>query len=186
MTTDETVEARTAWHLQNSTGGSADVSANILIAGESANTFKKGYKYSFTLLDSYNLSRVINVTIELKDGIGNVIGTESYPFLPVGNTLLDGTDANTLVYNANCGPYGSSSVVPLLNGQTIASILSGDAHPSNNSEYAVALHTTDTYSLAAGTYTLTVSGTIKGNDGVASQSFSNTGSFTIHAENCQH
>lgn len=188
-------EPKSCWVLWHSSGGEStvDICPTITIAGESFllnERFKPNGKYSFTLRNNDGSSRIQNLTVTLS---GDANQTD-YP----AHTLVDGNalDNNCLMdflYLGDAGQNGSVKqylhTSTALGSATLGSILNSDSFEPNNGGCpytTIGVVDPICYTLGPGSYTITVTGTIKGVDGNASLSFSSTGSVHISAEGCQN
>jgi hypothetical protein len=180
-----TVE-KTCWTLTDQTGGGpVQVCYDITIAGESFvlnNKFSPNGKYSFTLRNADLTSRIQNLTVTLSGSANQV----DYP----GHTLVDGDGTNNCLldfsYTGNAGTNGTAQSY-LQNG-TMGDILNSDSFSKNDNgcPYTTIANVDQIcYSLGVGSYTVTVTGTIKGVEGNASLNFSGTAQVNISAEGCQ-
>ncbi len=133
-------------------------------------------------------SRILNLTVTLSGDASSV----DYPT----HTIVDGvaTLNNCLLdflYFGNAGTNGtikSKLHAPgYLPAATMGAILNSDSFlPNNNGcPYTSIATAQQCYSLGPGSYTVTVTGTVKGNDGNANLSFTGTSQVNISAEGCQ-
>ncbi len=168
-----TVDPQTAWDLTSIIGGeSVSMQFDVNIAGESVVYNKKqGIKYSFSLIDGLGASRVTDL----------VVMVDETPYYPAHTVTVDNPD---FMYWANAGTFGVTTL--LKDGDTMANILAlnqySSTDPIRNSHVAVVDPVI--VDLGVGSHTVTVTGTVKGNDGSASISFTGTAYVTISAENC--
>ncbi|MEH7612262.1 hypothetical protein [Gottfriedia acidiceleris] len=166
-TTTEAVAPFTAWDLTKTTGdSSAHIQVTADIAGESVQVSKQNPngKYSFSIGDDALTNRVTGLSITVSDATNNnVISTTA-----TDSTIVKGQDFN---YFANAGSYGTAasylkqgSAVGILNG-----ILSGDTFKGNDnggadgSALSKAVMTPVDLVLTPGDYSITLSGSVKGN-----------------------
>jgi hypothetical protein len=173
------VDALTAWDLIASDVTNAVVDVNAVIAGESVvliqNGKTNGNKYSFSLLDSAGQNRVQNLTLTVTDSADNIIFTAT-PASTV-NYPVDFT------YATNAGSNGT--VAMLQNGDA-RTILNSDAFAGNNDGGAdgsalanAVMDTVQVEFASAGTYKVTLTGTVKDNAGMSDTSFNVTESLDI-------
>lgn len=172
----EALPARTAWELESSEAGTtSDVTVDITIAGQSVVVNKGRAKYSFSLLDSEGLSRISNLKVSVT-GQEDVVDPAFV--VEVGdetnNCLAD------VVYAANAGDFGSAAS-SLLNDMTMGEIIGLNEYSSTSACGNASIAKLDrlNYSLPAGTYTVTVTGTVKGNAGMAATPFEVTRSVVV-------
>lgn len=199
------VSAQTAWELVSETGGLVDVCVNITIAGESVNVKKwdlcNGPKYSFTLRntgDTTVSTRIVGLTVTLSDTDPDTADIVNNP----SHTLVDGDLTNNCLsdfnYYGNAGQNGKPGALGYLHAPgrlaaaTMGNILDNDCFSKNGpAPFSNCASTTKAdvdpicYQLGDGSYTVTVSGTVKGVEGAASTNFAGTGSFCINAGTCQ-
>jgi hypothetical protein len=149
-------------------------------------------KYSFTLLNPDNSSRItdLKVTVSWTDSNGNPVDLEAFP----GHTV--DTNPGDFEYTGNAGTNGVTDL--LVPGPAMVSdILKGNATATDGGKDDftqndvvvgfVHLATMDpvTFDLGPGDYTVTISGKVKGTDGNLDLSFGVTQQLTISAEGCQ-
>jgi len=193
------VAPRTAWNLIDSSGASTvSVEVNGTIAGQSVvQNDAKGKrtwnrKYSFTLLNPDGSSRItdLKVTVSGTDSNGNPVSLEAYP----GHTV--DTNPGDFEYTGNAGTNGNTNLlVPgpamvsdILKGNVTATDGGKDDFIQNDVVVGyVHLATMEpvTFDLGPGTYTVTISGKVKGTDGNLDLSFDVTQHLTISAEGCE-
>jgi hypothetical protein len=176
ITPTTTVGAFTAWDLFKTTGDgeTAPVDVVALIAGESVSVSKNlGTKYSFSLLQTDGISvRVSNVCVSVDGGAADCSGTQTY--MDRNPTGL--TPTLNYSYTANALLCNGTACTSLVNGATAMNILNGiassDTFPGNDNGgangqalAAVGLNGI-TVNLAPGSHTLTISATVKDNNGV--------------------
>lgn len=176
---------KTAWTLHSNTASDlVQILVNINIAGQSVVNKGGQKKYSFALGGvGEEPSRIQNLVIELVDESGVA------SHINVGyETLYDNGEngIGNLVYAANAGEYGVA-IPSLLNNLTIKEIIAKNAWGSTTAIGNAAVAKVDPFylNLAAGSYKLTVSATVKGNEGAADVQFSGSSSFTIDAQGCE-
>lgn len=179
--------AKTCWTLHSSSSGdNVDVGVNITIAGESFllnKQFSPNGKYSFTLKNSDGSSRIANLAVTLSGDASQVDNP--------GHTIVDGdaTNNNCLLafeYTGNAGTNGTAQTH--LQDGTMGDILNSDSTPKNDGgcgTTSIANVDPISYNLGVGSYTITVSGTVKGVDGNANLAFSGTAQVTISAQGCE-
>lgn len=199
------VAPRTAWNLIDSSGASTvPVEVNATIAGQSVvQNDAKGKrtwnrKYSFTLLNPDNSSRItdLKVTVSGTDSNGNPVSLEAYPGHTVDTNPADFDYTGNAGRNGNAGllaadPFegmAPASVSDILKG--IASAFDGGKDDFTQNDVVVGyihLATMEpvTFDLGPGDYMVTISGKIKGTDGNLDLSFDVTQHLTISAEGCQ-
>jgi hypothetical protein len=149
-------------------------------------------KYSFTLLNPDNSSRItdLKVTVSGTDNNGNLVSLEAYP----GHTV--DTNPGDFEYTGNAGTNGVTALlVPgpamvsdILKGNVTATDSGKDNFIPNDVVVGfVHLATMEpvTFDLGPGDYTATISGKVKGTDGALDLPFSVTQLLTISAEGCQ-
>jgi hypothetical protein len=168
-----TVDPKTCWTLVSSNSSTtADVTVGITIAGESYMMNGKKDKYSFSLLNG-GTSRIENLTVTLS---GDAAQTD----MPSHN-IITGSSSNcslgSMMYDGNAGQWGN--IGKLLNNKTMSEILASGSQNPGCSALAIGVVDPVTYTLEEGSYTITVSGRIKGNDGSATQNFSGTAQFSV-------
>jgi hypothetical protein len=181
-----TVEPLTAWDLVKEVTGSAQVDVNADIAGESVLVKNAGSwkKYSFSMLESDGTNRVIGLALTVKDAAGTIVAS----YAP-GSAVHFPVDFG---YTTNAGSNGATGYLQDSDARTI---LNTDSFAGNNDGgsdgSALALATTDTTTVTfdPGDYTITLTGTVKGNSIDATStganiSFSVTQSVHIIAPGC--
>ncbi|MDQ0138487.1 hypothetical protein [Cupriavidus necator] len=165
--TQASVAPLTAWDLVIETGdGTASISVGANIAGQSAlqsSNIKLGKKYSFSLLDSSSLNRVVNLVVS--NGVSSFPATSTVVANAPG--ALAGTPgAVDFAYATNAGSNGT---VSLLQNGDARTILNTDGFAGNNnggadgSALAWAIMDPVSLTLTPGTYSITLTGTVKGN-----------------------
>jgi hypothetical protein len=179
------VAPNTAWELfHTSTEGDAvsSMPLDIKIAGQSVNkssNAKLGTKYSYSLLNPDGTSRVQNLQVSFN---GVLLAEPSSTVAQNCPGCLAGdAGAVDFWFEANAGTNGDSSL--LLVGDA-RSILNSDTFAGNNnggadgSALAHAIVDSIELPITDGDNLITVSGTVKGVDALASQTF--TSSKTVH------
>ncbi|MBI4299483.1 MAG: hypothetical protein HY666_06960 [Chloroflexi bacterium] len=176
----------TAWVLikENTDVAIIDLGANI--AGESVvkNT-TKGTKYSFRLRDSYGNSRVTGLSLL----VNNV--TLAYP----GSTLVENCPdclvgdpgAVDFYYTTNAGAKGYTTLLKNGDARTLLNtdwLAGNDNGGSDGKDLAMAVMDPLQLIVGAGTYTVTLKGTVKGTDGLANITFSVTQSVQVITPGC--
>jgi hypothetical protein len=191
-----TVDPNEPWVFFSSSGdATANINIDAMIAGESVVKNKtNGTKFSFSLFDSTDLDRVQNLTVTVTDS-SNVVASAS-----PGNTIVQNAPgalagdpgAVDFAYATNAGSNGATSL--LQNGDA-RSILNGvfpspdvftgnDNGGADGSALAYAQMDTVPVSLPAGDYTITLTGTVKGNSTSADIPFSVTNHVNIITPGC--
>jgi hypothetical protein len=178
--------------VSSSGGGTVPVCIGATIAGESFvlnNQFWPNGKYSFTLKNPDGSSRIENLKVELSGDASQV----DYPghMLELGDPFANNCLLNFL-YLGNAGQNGSIQsklhTPTTLGAATMGDILNSDSFKPNNAgcPYTAIAHMDQVcYNLGPGSYTVTITGRIKGVDGNANLSFVGTAQITINAEGCQ-
>jgi hypothetical protein len=170
---------RTAWNATVADGTStSDVTIDIAIAGQSVVVNKGNAKYSFSLLDSEGNARISNLKVQvtgqedvLNPAFGVMVGDQT------NDCLAD------VFYAANAGTFGRA-IAALKTNMTMGEIIASNTFSSTSACGNASIATLDqlSYKLGAGTYTVTVTGTVKGNEGMASTDFNVTKSLVMGAE----
>jgi hypothetical protein len=181
--TEAEVAPFTAWNLIDSSGsGLAHIVIGATVAGESvvkSSNAKVGTKYSFSLLEGDGTSRVQNLAVTVSDAASNVVASA----LP-GSTVNAPVD---FTYATNAGSNGATS---LLKDGDARGILNGDSFAGNDNGgadgSALALATMDgvALDLGGGDYSVSLTGTVKGNSATADISFKVTQVLHIIAKGC--
>lgn len=188
--TVDPVPQLTAWNeVGNSNGGGASIALGAFIAGESAlKSRNQPLKFSYSLLESDGTLRVQNVAFSLSDGTTSTAYTPIVTYVHNAPGALTGDPgAVDFAYATNAGSNGDTSL--LVNGDA-RTILNTDSFSGNNnggadgSALAYAHADTDTVTLGAADYTMTVTGTVKGNSAVADLPFTITGHVIIIGKSC--
>lgn len=186
----------TAWNLESTNTTAADVGVDGFFAGESVQKKTKAtgadkwtFKASFTILDA-GISRMVNPQYTITDSTATVVcGPTAIALLPVEQ----GVDFQ---YDQNAGTNGTTSL--LIPSGTVSAIQTGQVYNSLGDKdnfagndttlgekQAVDTANTPTCSIsAAGSYTLNVTGTMKGVSGAASLPVSVASSVCISAGTC--
>ncbi|WP_266205507.1 hypothetical protein [Pontibacter kalidii] len=175
--TTNPLAAKTAWTLVSAGNGvtNSEVTVDIAIAGQSVVVNKGRAKYSFTLLDEEGNARISDLKV-MVNGQEDVIDP--------AYTVEVGDETNNCLadvfYTANAGTFGRATYA-LLTDMTMGEIISQNAFSSTSAcgNASVAKLDQLNYSLPAGTYTITVTGTVKGNAGMASTPFEVTQTVTV-------
>jgi hypothetical protein len=174
----------TAWDFVGSTGGdSALVSVNAFIAGESVASSKQHpLKYSFSIGGDVDprVSRVQNLAVSINSGVVATPGSTVVKNTP-GSTatltedfaeVVHGPDgALDFYYDGNAGSNGHTEL--LNQPEDARTILNTDSFSGNNdggadgSALAGAVMDQVDLNLTEGDYTVTLTGTVKDNAGVA-------------------
>ncbi|UPM53790.1 hypothetical protein [Gottfriedia acidiceleris] len=168
-TTPGDVTPFTAWDLTKTTGDStAHISITADIAGESVQLSKQNPtgKYSFSIGDDALTNRVTGLSITVTDNT-DVINPVVVSTTATDSTIVKGQDFN---YFANAGTYGNSTAaISALKEGSAANILNGDTFKGNDnggadgSALSKAAMTPVDVELGAGDYSITLSGSVKGN-----------------------
>ena len=164
------VAPKTSWTPVTTAGTAAttsDVAVNITVAGQSVVVNKDRAKYSFTLLDDEGNARISDLKVQVT-GQADVLN-------PAFAVAVGNTTNNCLAdvyYTANAGTFGRATSA-LLTDMTMGEIIAKNAFSSTSAcgNASVARLDQLNYQLGAGTYTVTVTGTVKGNAGMASTPF---------------
>jgi hypothetical protein len=186
--------AQTAWELQSSSTTTADVSVTGFFAGQSTQLASgKGkkdwsFKASHTMTDA-GVSRLVDPVAKIYDAGANLVCS-----LAISTALEYGVD---YFYAQNAGSNGPTG--QLIDGDTVNRIQNGlkaspngnvDDFAGNNTTLGERANITGTTPAAcsiaaAGSYSLQVSGILKGVSGSASLPVSVTSSVCISAGSCQ-
>jgi hypothetical protein len=178
-----TVAAGTCWSCEE-TGGTVDVGFTGFVSSESFLKQSNGRtKYSFTLLDSLGVSRVLGATAQLQkfngttwDNVGDPIAFTDP--LPVTSTTAD------YLYFGNVGVFGNSAVFNQLHATgggkpatNVSAILLEDNFVNNDNDLANGnVHEADysgSFTLTQdGSFRITISGSVKDNAGTGAEVFS--------------
>jgi len=184
----------TAWELQSSSTTDAQVTVDGFFAGQSTQKRSGGgnpgwsFKTSHTMTNSDGTSRLVNPQFEILDtNAVSVCGPNS-----ITTELEAGVD---YFYSRNAGFNGPLG--QLIDGALVSVIQTGgkaspdgdtDNFAGNNSTNGERANITSAPSCsisAAGSYTLKVTGTLKGVEGAASLPVSITSSVCVSAGTCQ-
>jgi hypothetical protein len=198
VTGDNPPAPKTAWDLQDNSTTAADVGIAGFFAGQSTQLKNNGsggwsFKASHTMLDSLGASRLVGATATISDDanavictlpiVTNVVSGQDFEYLGnagrngnVGNLFDDGNTANGTVNQIQGG------VSVALNGRK-------DDFAGNNGTggdmAVIDSDATGTCSIStAGSYTLAVTGTLKGVSGASSLPISVTSNLCISAGTC--
>jgi hypothetical protein len=174
----------TAWDFVGSTGGdSALVSVNAIIAGESVVSSKQHpLKYSFSIGGDVDprVSRVQNLAISVNNVVvanpgstvvKNTPGSAATPTVDFGEVVLGSDGALDFYYDGNAGSNGHTEL--LNQPEDARTILNTDSFSGNNdggadgSALAAAFMDQVDLNLTEGDYTVTLTGTVKDNAGLA-------------------
>jgi hypothetical protein len=184
----------TCWNEDSSETTNAELTFDARIMGLST-TVQKGStipKASFTLTDALG-TRVQGLSYELTDETSTIVS-----FGSVDHSIKVGADYPDQGYffgelyqgNANAGT-GNVAQLAQFNGKTVGTILDTDGFANNNTNRggATTVHVADTTPItlsiaAAGTYSLKMSGSIKGNDGTITSGFSVASKICVDAGSC--
>jgi hypothetical protein len=189
--TTATVDPLTAWNLVREVAGPAEVPVTAAIAGESVLAKSNGWKkYSFSLTDSTTGNRVQNLALNVTDSDHNVVWSTVPESRVVANVPgADPGDAAAVdfPYTTNAGSNGAVGNLQNGDARTILntdSFVGNDDGGADGSALALALMEPQTVLLGAGDYTVTLTGTVKGNSGIANISFSVGNVVHIIAPGC--
>jgi hypothetical protein len=189
-----TIAPLTGWSVvDSSTGGLAKVNINGIVAGQSVLVKDSVTKYSFSLastqLDEFGVpvevSRVQNVKVSASvDTNGDTVADVSFENFP-DHTVVSGNDVDADLnpigdfnYFANAGKFGSGAAFNALAEGDARTILNTDGFAGNNdgggdgSSLQHAVLNVSQFDLPAGTVTINISGTVKGNTGTTDIGFS--------------
>ncbi len=181
------VDPRTAWSLQSSdlTVPNADIGGYIVgLSTQARSSGNWNLKASFTMADGLGGTRVTGLSATVTDP--SSVAT-NYPLL----TTLGASNAFT--YASNAGTFGPIS--QLFENAAPAAIVGGtaasnggafDNFAGNNNDIAeTAIITPVSVPLSgAGSYTVTITGNVKGNSGGLAQGFSASSSVNVFAGSC--
>lgn len=170
-------------------------------------------KYSFTLLDSVTFtSRITDLTVAVTgtDSNGNPVSMVQYPGHTIDTNPAGYCDlTSTNFYTGNAGENGQVSLLvarPSTTGcsntgaptsarfidilQDLAQACDGGSDNFLNNDSCtgtvhIGIVDQTEFDLLAGSYTVTISGTIKGVASLASLQFTGTANLCINAEDCQ-
>jgi hypothetical protein len=191
--TQATVDPQTAWSIfhENGGGGGIELTFNGQIAGQSvqvSSKFPAPGKFSYSLADSLGLNRVANLVLQVSDGTNTQTATPSSTIVKNAPGALAGDDgAVDFNYVTNAGTNGS---VQFLKNGDARTILNTDVFKGNNnggadgSALAYARMAPVQFTLGAGNYTLTLTGTVKGNGAQVSQTFGVQEKLKIIGQGC--
>jgi hypothetical protein len=195
--------AMTAWELQSSDTASAEVGVEGFFAGQSTQKKNKGgadkwtFKASHTMTASDLTSRLVTPQYTIEDANGAVCGPTDIVMLPIES----GVD---FIYDGNAGSNGTLSQLfddPAVagDGKLVSLIQQGGVaavnglfdnfagnDSTNGERQSIDADNTPTCSIAdAGSYTLNVTGTLKGVSGASSLPVSISSTVCISAGTCQ-
>lgn len=198
----------TAWDLKDSSGSNAaHININAHIAGESVISSKQyARKYSFSLLNSDGTSRVQNLVLTLNSVNADGTLTPIQVANP-GSTVVSNTPGSTAIQTSNLGEFiiGSDGALDFFyngvngsNGNTgllyspgdARTILNTDNFSGNNnggsdgSALAAAVMDTVGVDIGEGSYTITLTGTVKDNSGTGDLSISVTKNIVVVTPGC--
>jgi hypothetical protein len=182
----------TAWDLVQSTGGtSTEIDINAQIAGESVVQNKTvGTKYSFSLYESDGTSRVQNLAVTVTDASNTVVASATPGSTIVQNApgaLPGDPGAVDFTYTTNAGSNGVTSLLENGDARTILntdSFAGNDNGGADGSALAIANMDPVPLNVGPGDYTVTLTGTVKGNNALADLSFTVTQTIHIIAPGC--
>jgi len=180
------VNSFTAWVLVSETNNLAEITVTAEIAGESVvknNTV--GTKYSFSLRNPDGSSRVTDLKVYVNGALVATPGSTLEENCP--ECLAGDPGAVDFTYTTNAGSNGTTS---LLKDGDARTILNTDSFPGNDNggadgrALAKAVMDPVKLELPPGQYTVTLTGTVKGNNGLASIDFSVTQTIQIITPGC--
>jgi hypothetical protein len=170
----DSVGPLTAWDLVQTNGdGTAHVDVVALIAGESVSVSKNlGTKYSFSLLQGDGVSvRVSNVGVSVDGGPADTSGILTYTdrgleptldYLYAGNAFVNGAASASLIDNA----YASDVLKGAINGGVGPDTFPGNDNGGANGQALAAVRLSGVgVDLAPGPHAVTISATVKDNNG---------------------
>ncbi|MCY2943173.1 MAG: hypothetical protein NT142_01360 [Planctomycetota bacterium] len=168
----------TGWYLAEvDNEGLAKVNINGIVAGESVLVKDGVTKYSFGLTNSDGSSRVSGVNVDVYvDGMPYATNAPGHTVVSGNDEDLDGNPIGDFYYFTNAGTNGTA-ISSLANGDA-RSILNTDGFAGNNdggsggTSLQHAVLDVSQFDLPAGTVTVVISGTVKGNLGAADIGFS--------------
>jgi hypothetical protein len=179
----------TAWDLVSTTGpDTASITITAKIAGESvvqSTKFPSPGKFSFSLHNRDGSSRVTNLQLFVNGVLAATPGSTPVENCP--SCLPDDPGAVDFLYTTNAG---SNGVTSLLKDGDARTILNTDVFPGNNDggadgrALAIAVMDPVHLDLPPGTYTITLTGTVKGNNALSDINFSVTQTINIVTPGC--
>lgn len=175
------VPAKTGWTLSSSAPSSVPVTLDIVIAGQSVVVNKTKSKYSFTLTNSDGTSRIQNLKVEVTGQ------ADQFPAHTILTNDENGTCLAGTLYVGNAGNFGNATSY-LKTNMTLGDIIALNQYGSTAvcGNAAIAQADQLVYQLGEGSYSIIVSGTVKGNGAdLLPQSFSVTKTVTVSAQGCQ-
>jgi hypothetical protein len=190
--TQPAVDPLTAWTLFGSNGpGGVTLTFNAQIAGESvlvSKQYPSPGKFSFSLWDPTIGNRVQNLALTVSDGVNSQTAYPTSTVVKNAPGAMPGAPgAVDFNYTTNAGSNGSTAL--LKNGDA-RTILNTDVFAGNNnggadgSALAYAQMSPVQFTLGAGSYTLTLTGVVKGNSANATQSFGVQENLIIIGQGC--
>lgn len=151
-------------------GSNVTVPVGANIASESVvknSNAKIGTKYSFSLLDSYGLSRVIDLVVSVSDGTNTATyPTDSQLLSNSPGALAGDVGAVEFAYTSNAGMNGTTSLLRDGDARTILntdSFAGNDNGGSDGTALAWAQMNPVSLTLGTGDYTIGLTGTVKEN-----------------------
>lgn len=165
------------WNLEETrTTGGAEISVTAKIYGLSVVEMKKGVKYSFSLLDSSNVSRITNLEWS----------TDNSTWTALEHTVVDAANDSTVLdafYFGNAGRYGNTSLLPS-DGQHVYELLNNDGFTGNEGKAQMGQTASFKLPLTEGTTNVYIRGVVKGNSGQSSTNFSIVKSVSVSNGGC--
>jgi hypothetical protein len=193
ITGTDGVAAFTAWDLVDTNGpGAAHIGINADIAGESvlqSTQFPAPGKFSFSLVESDGVTnRVQNLAVSVNSVLVGNPGSTIATNCP--GCLAGDPGAVDFTYTTNAGSNGNTSL--LKNGDA-RTLLNSDSHNGNNnggadgSALAIAHMDEVPVALGEGSYTVSLTGSVKGNTATAGDiSFSVSKQINVVSPGCSN
>jgi hypothetical protein len=187
---DATVPAKTAWDFIGASGATTvAIPITAEIAGESCQSSKQyARKYSFSMMNSDGTSRISPLQLQAVDSVDPTL---TYTVVGIGSTVIDAGDEGfaDFVYATNAGTNGTISLLADGDARTI---VNGDSFLGNNDGGsggdALAIGLMDEVVLelppTTGDYTVTLTGSVKGNDATGQVTFTVSRVLHIIAPGC--
>jgi hypothetical protein len=181
--------AQMCWNLQSSSTTQAELIFDVGIFSQSElSKPTTGRKASFTLTDAGG-DRVQDLHYSVRDGDGNEVASGDLADTITSQCNNTGDSFYDVLYNANAGSNGVLSL--LQDNQTIGYILNHDSFANNDTTVAGACSNVDKATASAsgifvddGSYTLTITGTVKGVSASLDDHFSVTSTICVSAGTC--